>query len=175
MLTQLISTPVGSLHAVWSASGSLRSCAFVESVSVDASLSTADSTPATDSSNHLQLLLADRIDLYFQTGKLTWDLESLDWTAISAFHQRVLRGCYDIPAGETLSYAELAAQAGSPQAARAAGSAMARNRWPLLIPCHRVVGARGQLTGYSGTGGIETKRWLLNFESQHSAATSLAW
>ena len=85
-------------------------------------------------------------------------------TARSPFAQRVLAACRQIPYGQTRSYAELAAQAGSPGAARAVGSVMAQNRLPLLIPCHRVVGRQGKLGGYSAPGGLETKVRLLELE-----------
>ncbi len=164
MLQQLIKTPVGNLQAVWTAGGKLHSCGF--------SLENAggDQRPFAESASPLiqqrQQVLEDRIEDYFAHALFQWDLELLDWTAITAFNQRVLRACYDIPLGETQTYGQLASRAGSPRGARAVGSAMARNRWPLLIPCHRVVGSSGQLTGYSGTGGLETKRWLLELESR---------
>ena len=103
---------------------------------------------------------------YFKTGLLDWDLTTLDWSGVTDFQQSVLRACYDIPAGSTLTYGRLAAVVGSPKAARAVGAAMARNRWPIVIPCHRVVGATGSLTGYSGNGGLTTKRKLLDLESK---------
>ncbi|MEM8736472.1 MAG: MGMT family protein, partial [Planctomycetota bacterium] len=68
----------------------------------------------------------------------------------------------------TMTYGALAKAVGRPNAARAVGGAMAKNRWPLLIPCHRVLGASGKLTGYSGVGGIETKRRLLEHERGQS-------
>ncbi len=156
MITQWIQTPVGRLQAVWSDSGKLQSCGFTRES--QATLLPSEIQPQ-------QRLLEERLELYFNHGTFDWDLESLDWTDITPFHERVLRECYAIPAGETLTYAELACRSGSPRAARAVGSAMARNRWPLLIPCHRVLGASGQLTGYSGTGGLKTKRWLLLLET----------
>jgi methylated-DNA-[protein]-cysteine S-methyltransferase len=67
-----------------------------------------------------------------------------------------------IPYGETLSYAELAARAGAPGAARAAGAATGRNPHSIIVPCHRVVGSDGSLTGYAG--GIERKTRLLRIE-----------
>jgi methylated-DNA-[protein]-cysteine S-methyltransferase len=102
---------------------------------------------------------------YFRNGHLDWNLDDLDWQGVSPFHQRVLRACSQIPTGSVLTYGKLAEEVGSPQAARAVGGAMAKNRWPLIIPCHRVVGACGRLTGYSGRGGVETKRQLLDWES----------
>ena len=71
--------------------------------------------------------------------------------------------CRTIPLGETRTYGWLAAAAGSPLAARAAGQAMARNRFSLVIPCHRVVGSNGKLTGY-GAGGLRVKARLLEME-----------
>ena len=71
--------------------------------------------------------------------------------------------CRTIPLGETRTYGWLAAAAGSPLAARAAGQAMARNRFSLVIPCHRVVGSNGKLTGY-GAGGLRVKSRLLEME-----------
>ena len=110
--------------------------------------------------------LNDALDTYFDTGELLWSLEQLDWMGVSEFHREVLKLCHAIPVGETLTYGQLARLAGSPQAARAVGGAMARNRWPLIVPCHRVVGSSGKLTGYSGEGGLKTKHWLLEHEFQ---------
>jgi methylated-DNA-[protein]-cysteine S-methyltransferase len=83
------------------------------------------------------------------------------WT--SEFQAQVLAHCRRIPYGGQRSYAQLAALAGSPGAARAVGSVMRKNRVPLVIPCHRVVGS-GNLGGYSGAAGLSTKRRLLELE-----------
>jgi methylated-DNA-[protein]-cysteine S-methyltransferase len=79
------------------------------------------------------------------------------------FMRRVYDVVRRIPAGETLSYGEVADAAGRPGAARAVGAAMAKNRICLFIPCHRVVGSSG-IGGWSGTGGLEQKRALLMLE-----------
>ena len=81
------------------------------------------------------------------------------------FQQRVLDHCRSIRYGLTLSYAQLAKKAGSPGAARAVGNIMARNRIPLIIPCHRVVGSGGSLGGYSAPQGLIMKRRLLSLEN----------
>jgi methylated-DNA-[protein]-cysteine S-methyltransferase len=78
------------------------------------------------------------------------------------FRRRVLAACAAIPPGQVLSYAALAAEAGNPRAARAAGTAMATNPIPLLVPCHRVVPSGGGVGHYGG--GTELKRWLLRLE-----------
>lgn len=81
----------------------------------------------------------------------------------TAFQARVLEQLRIIPFGQTISYAELAARIGQPNAARAVGHACGRNPLPIVIPCHRVVGSKGALTGFAG--GLDAKRWLLTHES----------
>lgn len=80
----------------------------------------------------------------------------------SEFQQRVWREIARVPYGKTISYGELAARAGAPGQARAAGAATGRNPVSLVIPCHRIVGSDGSLTGYAG--GLERKRELLELE-----------
>ena len=78
------------------------------------------------------------------------------------FQRRVWEALRRIPFGTTTSYAALAARIGSPTAVRAVGAANGRNPLPIVVPCHRVIGADGSLTGFGG--GIERKRWLLAHE-----------
>jgi methylated-DNA-[protein]-cysteine S-methyltransferase len=78
------------------------------------------------------------------------------------FQQRVWAALETIPYGITMSYGELAQQMGQPNASRAVGLANGRNPLSIIVPCHRVIGASGKLTGYGG--GIERKQWLLNHE-----------
>ncbi len=80
----------------------------------------------------------------------------------TAFQRRVWREIARIPYGSTISYAELAKRAGAPGSARAAGAATGRNPLSIIVPCHRVVGSRGSLTGYAG--GLERKARLLRLE-----------
>lgn len=90
----------------------------------------------------------------------------LDLDGTSEFDQIVLRECAKIGFGRTVTYGALARAIGRPKAARAVGGAMARNRLPLLIPCHRVVaGAAGRLGGFGG--GLPLKRWLLAHEQRN--------
>lgn len=83
---------------------------------------------------------------------------------IGQFRARVYRQCRCIPYGNVLTYGQLAAQVGSPRAARAVGNALAANRLPILIACHRVVAAGGGLGGFSAPGGLEMKTRLLTLE-----------
>lgn len=78
------------------------------------------------------------------------------------FQQRVWGALCRIPFGETISYGELARRLGNPAASRAVGLANGSNPIAIIIPCHRVIGSNGKLTGYGG--GLENKRWLLDFE-----------
>jgi len=80
----------------------------------------------------------------------------------TAFQQRVWRLLREIPFGETISYGELARRTGNPAASRAVGLANGSNPIAIVIPCHRVIGSNGKLTGYGG--GLENKRWLIDFE-----------
>jgi methylated-DNA-[protein]-cysteine S-methyltransferase len=81
----------------------------------------------------------------------------------TTFERRVWRALQEIPYGETISYGELARRIGQPSASRAVGLANGRNPISVIVPCHRVIGANGSLTGYGG--GIERKRLLLELES----------
>lgn len=80
----------------------------------------------------------------------------------TAFQQAVWKELLKIPYGQTRSYKELAIAIGKPKAARAVGMALNKNPIPLIIPCHRVIGSNGSLTGFAL--GLETKRWLLEME-----------
>jgi len=81
------------------------------------------------------------------------------------FQQTVWKALCEVPFGATATYGDIAKAIGQPTATRAVGAANGRNPIPIIVPCHRVIGASGELTGYSGGSGIETKRRLLDHES----------
>lgn len=85
-------------------------------------------------------------------------------TKYPPFYQAVWRACADIPKGQVRTYGWVARRVGRPKAARAVGQALGKNPFAPAIPCHRVVGADGRLTGYSGRGGVAKKRALLTRE-----------
>lgn len=85
----------------------------------------------------------------------------------AAFSARVYQELQQVPAGQVVTYSELARKAGAPEGARAVGRAMAQNPLPLLIPCHRVVGSGGQLVGFTALGGLALKQKLLQIEKAH--------
>jgi methylated-DNA-[protein]-cysteine S-methyltransferase len=82
----------------------------------------------------------------------------------SAFQQRVWTALGQIPFGTTRSYGEVAKVIGKPTASRAVGAANGKNPLAIVVPCHRVIGANGMLTGYAG--GLDIKKWLLDFEAK---------
>jgi len=88
----------------------------------------------------------------------------IDWSGYTAFQKDVLRETLSIPYGETRSYGQVAAAIGNPKASRAVGQAEKSNQIPLVIPCHRVIGSDGSLTGYGGKDNTDLKAWLLDFE-----------
>ncbi|KIH78175.1 hypothetical protein GFER_01130 [Geoalkalibacter ferrihydriticus DSM 17813] len=88
----------------------------------------------------------------------------LDWRRLSDFQRRVLRHLQQLPFAELTTYGEMARQVGAPRAARAIGAVMAVNPFVIVVPCHRVLGRGGRMTGYSGGAGIASKQWLLDFE-----------
>lgn len=88
----------------------------------------------------------------------------LDRTGVPAFNQRVYQVTQAIPAGQTLSYGEVADRIGVPGSARAVGRALGDNPYPIVVPCHRVLAADGSMHGFSAPGGLETKRRMLQIE-----------
>jgi methylated-DNA-[protein]-cysteine S-methyltransferase len=107
--------------------------------------------------------LRRELEEYFAGHKRRFEL-ALDWTLVGPFGQRVLRAASAIPYGRVLTYTQVAAQAGSPRASRAAGNALGSNPIPIVVPCHRVLRSGGALGGYAG--GLERKRWLLELEGR---------
>ncbi|MBT7071520.1 MAG: methylated-DNA--[protein]-cysteine S-methyltransferase [Anaerolineae bacterium] len=86
----------------------------------------------------------------------------IDWSLLRSFQREALLATFAIPYGHTTTYGDLAQQLGRPRSARAIGRAEATNPMPIIIPCHRVLGADGKLRGYGG--GLHVKKWLLQLE-----------
>jgi methylated-DNA-[protein]-cysteine S-methyltransferase len=101
------------------------------------------------------------LDEYFAGRRTSFEL-ALDWKLVGPFARRVLGAAARIPYGGVLTYAEIAAKAGSPRGSRAAGNALGSNPIPIVVPCHRVLRSGGALGGYAG--GLERKRFLLELE-----------
>jgi methylated-DNA-[protein]-cysteine S-methyltransferase len=101
------------------------------------------------------------LDEYFEGRRHDFDLP-IDCSLASQFGRRILKATAAIPFGQVSTYGKVAAQAGNPKASRAAGRALGANPIPIVVPCHRVIGSSGQLTGY--TGGLHRKVALLQIE-----------
>jgi methylated-DNA-[protein]-cysteine S-methyltransferase len=101
------------------------------------------------------------LDEYFAGKRQVFDLP-VDVAFLAEFNRRVLGELARVPYGEVVTYGELAARAKRPRAARAVGTVMNRNPLPIVLPCHRVIGANGNLTGYGG--GLDRKEALLRLE-----------
>jgi methylated-DNA-[protein]-cysteine S-methyltransferase len=108
-----------------------------------------------------------QLDEYFAGQRTEFDLPL--HLLGTPFQQRVWAALREIPYGQTASYGQTAAAIGAPTASRAVGLANGQNPVSIVVPCHRVIGANGSLTGYGG--GLDAKRWLLSHELTHSGAT----
>ena len=104
-----------------------------------------------------------QLDEYFTGRRQRFDVP-VDLSQVTDFQRDVLHAAETIPAGAVWTYGDVAKQIGKPQASRAVGQALGRNPIPIIVPCHRVIGSNGQMVGYSGGGGIESKKWLLRLE-----------
>jgi methylated-DNA-[protein]-cysteine S-methyltransferase len=100
---------------------------------------------------------------FLEGERAAFDLP-IDWNGMTDFQVAVRRATMAIPFGDTSTYGDVAVSVGRPGAARAVGRVQATNPLPLVVPCHRVLGADGGLHGYGGSGGLKTKAWLLKLE-----------
>ncbi|WP_068141759.1 methylated-DNA--[protein]-cysteine S-methyltransferase [Roseimaritima ulvae] len=159
------SSPLGTLYSQWTAAG-LAHLGWQRPPLEDLDV-------ATDQVQRQAEHLDECMQRFFADGDgdVFADV-TLDTTGWPPFFADVYRACRRIPSGQTISYAALAAAAGRPAAVRAAGQAMARNRVPLIVPCHRVVSRQG-LRGFSAPGGLATKQWLLDLEQQGATTAKI--
>ena len=123
----------------------------------------ADLYPLALAENRVTREAAELLRRYFSGERVLFTVP-LDLAGCTEFQTAVYGLVAAIPYGAVRTYGEVAGLLGRPTAARGVGSAMAANRLPILIPCHRVVGAASALTGYSAPGGVASKKWLLEME-----------
>jgi methylated-DNA-[protein]-cysteine S-methyltransferase len=149
----MIDTPLGPLLAAATVDGALAGLWF-------------DRAPARDSARDDGAFdaIREQLDAYFAGDRHTFDLPLA--AAGTPWQRDVWTALAGVPYGQTLSYGELARRLGRPTAARAVGAANGRNPLSIVVPCHRLIGAGGALTGYAG--GLPRKEWLL----RHEAATA---
>ena len=120
--------------------------------------------PITENPDKLCEQVTKQLDEYFSGSRTAFDLP-LSYKG-TPFQEAAWLALQTIPYGETISYGEQAKRMENPKAVRAVGGANGKNPFSIVIPCHRVIGANGTLTGY--TGGMSRKEWLLDFEKQNS-------
>jgi methylated-DNA-[protein]-cysteine S-methyltransferase len=156
----VVETPIGELFVAASDRG-LASISFEPDPDEQLERLAQIAGPRVLRSRHAVDGARRELDEYFAGRRRRFDLE-LDLRALPPFTVSVLRELARVPYGETTTYGELAGRVGHPRAARAVGTVMNRNRIPIVLPCHRVVGANGSLVGYAG--GLERKARLLELE-----------
>jgi methylated-DNA-[protein]-cysteine S-methyltransferase len=145
--TTYLESPVGLLEIRCTKQG-VRCMNFVEERAFE-----------TDENNYTQLV-STQLTEYFDRERTVFDMPfDLEGTP---FQQRVWQALLTVPFGKTRSYMDIAKALGDPKAIRAVGTANGRNKIAIIIPCHRIIGSDGSLTGYAG--GLQRKKWLLDFE-----------
>lgn len=156
-MEMIIETPIGALNARVDEAGSLVELHFAEKPSAVGSR-----RPAVEEAPTGNWPVAKQLAEYFSGKRTAFELDLAPRGTV--FQLAVWNALLAIPYGDTISYAELARRIGKPSAVRAVGAANGANPIPVIIPCHRVIGSNGTLTGYGG--GIERKQWLLALEGR---------
>jgi methylated-DNA-[protein]-cysteine S-methyltransferase len=137
---------------------------------------TSRSVDVTDCPQFLHRLVDD-LERFASGEAVDFHSVQISLDHLTPFGRRIVAACRQIPFGETRSYGQLATISGSPGAARAVGQVMAKNRFPLVVPCHRVLASGGRLGGFSAPEGLRMKRRLLTLESapeEHHRSTQTA-
>jgi methylated-DNA-[protein]-cysteine S-methyltransferase len=163
---QLFNTPLGRCGIAWGENG-ITACTFPE-VSDDETRArlrrrARDGVETDEAPAHVRSAIGGIVRL-MQGEKETLQDVVLDFSGIPEFEEKVYRLSRAIPPGETRSYGALARELGDVAYSQRVGQCLGRNPFPIIVPCHRIVGADGKLTGFSAPGGIETKRALLKIE-----------
>lgn len=164
ILGRMIS-PLGMIMVVTDAHGTVRAVDFPEFLPRMKTLLSRHWGAVSLFEGEVPVAVRTSFEAYF-TGEMQALTTIPVATRGTTFQEAIWAALRAIPAGETRSYGELAAEIGNPTAVRAAGLANGRNPVALIVPCHRVIGANGSLTGYAG--GLERKRWLLAHEAARS-------
>jgi methylated-DNA-[protein]-cysteine S-methyltransferase len=167
LYSTVIDSPVGPLTLVASGAG-LRAVLWMHEMDVRVRVGPVDAEH--EDPNGVLAAAAEQLGEYFDGRRTEFDLP-LDAVG-SEFQRSAWDALCTIPFGETVSYGEQARRLGDQRKARAVGAANGRNPISIIVPCHRVVGADGSLTGFGG--GIENKAWLLDHERQVWAASLLS-
>lgn len=156
----VVESPLGPLYIAVSSQGL---CSLDFGVDLAVFLSKLDPLARIEQNPKALAHIVEQLHEYFARGRFRFDV-SLDLGRLTPFQQSVLQTARTIPAGTVWTYRQVATAIGRPKASRAAGQALAHNPVPIIVPCHRVVASNGRLGGYSGGGGLGSKRLLLRHE-----------
>jgi len=156
----VIPSPLGPLYIATSAKGL---CSVDFGVSEADFIGRLNPLARTERNPAALASIAEQLQAYFAGTRLRFDAP-LDLDQLTPFQTSVLQTARRIPPGSVWTYGRVARTLGKPQASRAVGQALGRNPVPIVIPCHRVIGSDGGLGGYSGGGGLESKKFLLQLE-----------
>ena len=159
LISYIIPTPIGHMEITGSELG-IRTAKLCENRETSADLSAQEVTEMFE--NHPVAECARQIAEYFAGARQDFDLK-LDWGGAPDFHRQVWAELLKIPFGATASYSDVAERVGNPTAVRAVGMANRSNPIAIVVPCHRVIGKGGELTGYFY--GLDTKMLLLRHEN----------
>ena len=160
----LFQTVIGDCGIAWQGD-SVVATSLPESTSSATAARLAARTGATRGEPPAHISLAIRsINALLEGERTDLSFVACDFSGVDAFAGKVYSATRAIPAGETLTYGEIASGLGDKLLAQKVGQALGRNPVPIIVPCHRVVGADGRLTGFSAHGGVETKLKLLAIE-----------
>lgn len=159
-IAELNHTPVGDLYLITSDRGLVCVEWVRSSLNFDSDLLNSDPDAITP--------YAEQLREYFE-GKRREFHFPIDWSIFRPFQREALQRVFQIPYGQTRTYADIALEINRPRAYRAVGRANATNPMPIVIPCHRLIGADGKLHGYGGGEGLKTKEWLLKMEQAEIA------
>ncbi len=158
---ELTETPVGPISFVAGDHG-LKRLAFIPLQTLKMKEGWVDSEPSLKGLETVGALLAELNEYFFGIRK-SFSVP-IDWAVLTEFQSQVLTITMEIPYGQVWTYGDISKRLGKSSAARAVGRALATNPIPILIPCHRVIGADRRLHGYSGPEGTATKAFLLQLE-----------
>ncbi len=156
----VIESPLGKIYIAASKQGV---CSVTFGVSLDTFLGDLDPLARTEWNPSALAAISGQLGEYFSGQRSHIDLP-VDLSRATPFQRRVLQTARTIPAGQVWTYGQMAQTIGKPRASRAVGQALGRNPVPIVIPCHRVIASDGSLGGYSGGGGLNSKKLLLHME-----------
>src|SRR5574341_2038322 len=160
----IVKTDIGWC-AAWSSPQGVRAVAIGGKTRIRARDVLLKHQPLTGFSLRKSMSILESLKRYASGERVDFSSLTLDMTPLSPFERSVLRAAREVPYGKTMSYRNVARMIGRPGAYRAAARALAKNPFPIVVPCHRIIGSDGRMRGYSAPGGVALKRRLLRMEA----------